>query len=64
MDNTNLTSVKILKGLYKHFKLVTVNTKMSLQKITNRSMHLYMTDDDFREKIESTDALVISGSNF
>ena len=64
MDNTNLTSVKILKGLYKQFKLVTVNTKMSLQKITNRSIFLYATDSDFKEKIDSTDALAISGSNF
>ena len=58
MDNTNLTSVKILKGLYKQFKLVTVNTKMSLQKITNRSIFLYATDSDFKEKIDSTNELL------
>ncbi len=64
MDKTNLTSVKILKELYKQFKLVTVNTKMSLQKVTNRSLFLYIHDEKFKQQIESTDALFISGSNF
>tara|TARA_R110000824_G_scaffold66026_8_gene171670 strand:- start:701 stop:895 length:195 start_codon:yes stop_codon:yes gene_type:complete len=63
MDNTKLTSVKILKSLYNSFKVATVNTKMTLQKITNRSMHLYMTDEKYRDKIETTDNLTISGSN-
>ena len=63
MDNTKLTSVKILKSLYDSFKLATVNTKMTLQKITNRSVYLYMNDDEYRDKIETTDELTISGSN-
>ena len=63
MDEMKLTSVKILKSLYDKFKLVTVNTKMSLQKITNRSVYLYLNDDEFREKINSSDHLQISGSN-
>ena len=64
MDNTKLTSVKILKSLYDSFKVATVNTRMTLQKITNRSVHLYMTDDKYRDKIETMDELTISGSNF
>ena len=63
MDNTKLTSVKIIKSLYNSFKLATVNTKMTLQKITNRSVYLYMNDDEYRDKIETTDELTISGSN-
>ena len=63
MDEMKLTSVKILKSLYDKFKIVTVNTKMSLQKITNRSVYLYLNDDEFREKINSSDHLQISGSN-
>ena len=63
MDEMKLTSVKILKSLYNKFKIVTVNTKMSLQKITNRSVYLYLNDDEFREKINSSDHLQISGSN-
>ena len=40
MKNTKLTSVKMLEGLYSKFKLNTVNTKMTLQKLTNRSVIL------------------------
>ena len=64
MDNTKLTSVKILKNLYDSFKLATVNTKMTLQKITNRSLDMYLNDKDFRESVETNDNLTISGSNF
>ena len=63
MKNTKLTSVKILESLYERFKLNTVNTKMTLQKLTNRSIDLYLTDEDFKEKIELHDNLMVSGSN-
>ena len=64
MKNTKLTSVKILESLYQKFKLNTVNTKMTLQKITNRSVDRFLTDEKFREEIETYDNLTISGSNF
>ena len=46
------------------FKLATVNTKMTLQKLTNRSMDMYLNDEDFREQIETNQHLIESGSNF
>jgi len=64
MKNTKLTSVKILESLYKKFKLNTVNTKMTLQKLTNRSVDRFLTDETFREEIELYDNLTVSGSNF
>ena len=64
MKNTKLTSVKILEALYNRFKLNTVNTKMTLQKLTNRSVDRYLTDEKFREEIETYDNLTVSGSNF
>ena len=64
MKNTKLTSVKILESLYEKFKLNTVNTKMTLQKLTNRSVDKFLTDEKFREEIETYDNLVVSGSNF
>ena len=64
MNNTKLTSVKILQDLYGKFKVATVNTKMTLQKLTNRSIHLYMNDDNYKDIIETTDDLTVSGSNF
>ena len=63
MYNTKLTSVKILQDLYGKFKVATVNTKMTLQKLTNRSIYLYMNDDNYKDIIETTDKLTISGSN-
>ena len=63
MENTKLTSVKLLKILYEKFKSSTINTSMTLQKLTNRSIDLYLTDEDFKEKIELHDNLMVSGSN-
>ena len=64
MKDTKLTSVKILESLYEKFKLNTVNTKMTLQKLTNRSVDRFLTDEKYREEIETYDNLTISGSNF
>ena len=64
MKNTKLTSVKILESLYQRFKLNTVNTKMTLQKLTNRSVDRFLTDEKYREEIETYDNLTVSGSNF
>ena len=63
MNKSKLTSVKILEDLYKRFKSVTVNTKMTLQKLTNRSIDLYLTDDNYKNKLETHDNLISSGSN-
>ena len=62
--NTKLTSVKILENLYNKFKLDTVNTKMTLQKLTNRSVDKFLNDKEFKEEIETYDNLTASGSNF
>ena len=64
MKNTKLTSVKILENLYNDFKIKTITNNMTLQKLTNRCINLYVQDDEFRDKIENNDALLISGSNF
>ena len=64
MKNTKLTSVKILESLYNNFKLDTVNTKMTLQKLTNRSVDRFLNDENFKEEIETYDNLSVSGSNF
>ena len=63
MKKSKLTSVKILEDLYKRFKSTTVNTKMTLQKLTNRSIDLYLMDLDFKKRIEKHDNLIASGSN-
>ena len=63
MNKAKLTSVKILEDLYKRFKSTTVNTKMTLQKLTNRSIDLYLTDENYKNTVEKHDNLTISGSN-
>ena len=62
-NDVKLTSVKLLKSLYERFKVQTVNTKMTLQKLTNRSIDLYLTDEQYKQKLETHDDLTISGSN-
>ena len=64
MNNTKLTSVKILKILYERFKVSTVNSDMTLQKLTNRAIDLYLESNEFKEKLEIHDDLTVSGSNF
>jgi len=59
---TKLTSIKLLESLYDRFKIATVTTKMTLQKLTNRTINLYLTDDDFRDTIDTADELMNSGS--
>ena len=64
MKDTKLTSVKILENLYNNFKIKTVSNDMTLQKLTNRCINLYVNDEDFRSRVESDNQLLISGSNF
>lgn len=62
--DVKLTSVKILKDLYSQFKRVTLDDKMSLQKLVNRSLTLYVEDQKFKDKIDSFAELQVSGSQF
>tara|TARA_Y100000992_G_scaffold246813_1_gene178230 strand:+ start:295 stop:489 length:195 start_codon:yes stop_codon:yes gene_type:complete len=64
MEQTKLTSVKILKILYEDFRVKTINSNMNLQKLTNRAIDMYLTDDEFRNDLETHEELTISGSNF
>ena len=64
MNNVKLTSVKVLESLYNSFKVEIINSATTLQKLTNRSMYLYLSDPNFKDQIETTDQLIPSGSNF
>jgi len=47
-----LTSVKVKKNdLFIPFKVECVKRKFSFQKLSDRAIHLYLTDDEFRRKI-------------
>lgn len=51
MNDTKLTSVKIISELYSKFKVESMKNEFTLQKLVNRSIDLYVEDDDFRNKI-------------
>ena len=46
-----LTSVKVKTDLFNDFKVECVRRKFSFQKLADRSLFLYLTDDDCRKKI-------------
>ena len=51
MDNTKLTTVKILTEWYRKFKIHSFDTGFSLQKLVNRSLYRFVTDEKFREDL-------------
>ena len=48
-----LTSVKIQSDLFQDFKIECVKRKFSFQKLAERAIHLYLTNDDFRKTINN-----------
>ena len=48
-----LTSVKIKSDLFETFKIECVKRKFSFQKLADRAIHLYLTDEDFRKQISN-----------
>jgi hypothetical protein len=46
-----LTSVKVKSDLFENFKIECVRRKFSFQKLADRALFLYLTDDDFRKQI-------------
>ena len=48
-----LTSVKIQSNLFQDFKIECVKRKFSFQKLADRAIYLYLTDEDFRKQINT-----------
>lgn len=48
-----LTSVKVKSDLFENFKVECVRRKFSFQKLADRALHLYLTDDEFRKQISN-----------
>lgn len=63
-ENTKLTTVKILRGVYSSFKKISIDTEVNLQKVVNRTLNLYISDMEFRTMIDNHNELQISGSYF
>jgi|TARA_R110000796_G_scaffold10874_1_gene36418 hypothetical protein len=60
--NYKLTSVKVLKELYRKFKSSNLDDEFTLQKLVNRSMDLYLLDKKFNNRIKNWQNLKQSGS--
>ena len=54
MSDLKLTSVKVHEDLYQEFKVLSVRYKFSFQKLADRAIFLYLTDEDFRARIHNT----------
>lgn len=61
---TKLTSVNIIDDVYKKFKIKSIEGSINLQKLVNRSLDLYVKDENFREVINNHNGLASSGSKF
>lgn len=51
--NQQLTSVKIDTELFDKFKIECIKRKFSFQKLSERAIHLYLTDEDFRKQVHN-----------
>jgi hypothetical protein len=61
---TKLTSVNVLEDVYKKFKVTSVEDNMNFQKLVNRSLDLYNSNDEFKKIIDNHDKLTSSNSKF
>ena len=48
-----LTSVKVKSDLFENFKIECVKRKFSFQKLADRAIYLYLTNEDFRKQISN-----------
>lgn len=62
--NTKLTTVKILKNIYSNFKHVSFDSDVTLQKVVNRTIDRYVTDEEYRKEMNEYNRLQVSGSQF
>ena len=57
-----ITSVKIPEVLYDDFRVTCVKTKLGLQDIVERSIYMYLTNQDFRHLIHQQYNTYYTGS--
>lgn len=52
-NNEKLTSVKVDKTLFDRFKIECYENNISFKQLVNKSIFLYLNDNDFKTKIKS-----------
>ena len=53
MDDRKLTSVKVDPEMFQQFKEECIKYKFTLQKLVDRSIYLYLTNEEYRSKIHN-----------
>jgi hypothetical protein len=53
MDTKKLTSVKVEQELFQEFKEECIRYKFSLQKLVDRAIFLYLTQEEFKQKLHN-----------
>ena len=48
--------------LFEDFKVASIRQKFNLQKLVNRSIHLYLNNEEFAKSLHTHTDLTISGS--
>jgi|TARA_R110002050_G_scaffold112135_1_gene226203 hypothetical protein len=61
--NQQLTSVKIDKELFEQFRVECIKRKFSFQKLSERAVHMYLSDENFRKRIHSHSDLNLEEQN-
>tara|TARA_B100002019_G_scaffold158663_1_gene136610 strand:- start:7922 stop:8119 length:198 start_codon:yes stop_codon:yes gene_type:complete len=56
-ENYKLTTVKVLSENYTKFKVDSLTSNMTLQKLVNRAIEKYLTDKDFRSTLDNVELL-------
>ena len=64
MKEDKLTSVKVINELYRKFREKSIRDDFSLQKLVNRSLDLFVHDEEFQKTIVEYDNLEESGSKY
>ena len=52
-ESKQLTSVKVDKELFREFKEECLKYKFSLQKLADRAIYLYLTEEEFKQKLHN-----------
>jgi len=61
IKDEKLTSVKITQPLFDKFKLACLKDNFSFKKLADRAIFLYITDEEFRKKIQKINNIQIDG---
>lgn len=63
-QETKLTSVKIIDKNYYEFKKLTLDTDLTLQKFVNRTIDIFLKENEFRNKVNSHETGGIKNSKY